>query len=182
MSAIPTTFRSLSRQFRRNPWFLAVAVVTLGVGIGATTSIFAVVDGVLLRPLPYAEADRLVALKHDSPGLGMDQLELSDGTYALYRKENRVLADLGIYRSGAVTLAGGGGPERIQSAEATGSIFSVLRVRPALGRMIQQADEAPGAEKVVVLSDGLWRRCATPSSGTSSGCSGSSSAASAASC
>jgi putative ABC transport system permease protein len=158
MSAIPTTFRSLSRQLRRNPWFLAVAVITLGVGIGATTSIFAVVDAVLIRPLPYAEADRLVALKHDSPGLGTDQLEMSDGTYVLYRKENRVLADLGIYRSEAATLTGAGTPERLQSAEVTGSIFQVLRVRPALGRMIQEADEKPGAEKVAVLSDGLWRR------------------------
>jgi predicted permease len=158
MSAVLTTFRSLSRELRRSPWFLAVAVLTLGVGIGATTAIFAVVDAVLLRPLPYAEADRLVALKHDSPGLGMDQLEMSDGTYLLYRKENRVLADLGIYQSRPVTLTGAGDPERLQSAEATGSIFQVLRVKPALGRMLQEADEAPGAEKVVLLSDGLWRR------------------------
>ncbi|HEY0556186.1 MAG TPA: ABC transporter permease, partial [Thermoanaerobaculia bacterium] len=157
MSAVPTIFRSLSRELRRNPWFLVVAVITLGVGIGATTAIFAVVDAVLIRPLPYPDSGRLVALKHDSPGLGMDYLELSDGTYVLYRKENRVLADLGIYRSGAVTLAGGG-PERLGSADVTGSIFSVLRVKPALGRMIQEADEKPGAEKVAVLSDGLWRR------------------------
>jgi putative ABC transport system permease protein len=158
MSVAVTTLRSLSRELRRSPWFLAIAVITLGVGIGATTAIFAVVDAVLIRPLPYAEADRLVALKHDSPGLGMDQLEMSDGTYVLYRKENRVLADLGIYRNEAVTLTGAGNPERLESAEATGSIFSVLRVKPALGRMIREADERPGAEQVAVLSDGLWRR------------------------
>jgi predicted permease len=158
MSAVPTIFRSLSRELRRSPWFLVIAVITLGVGIGATTAIFAVVDAVLIRPLPYPDADRLVALKHDSPGFGMDDLGMSDGTYVLYRRENRVLADFGIYRGGAVTLTGGGGPERLESADATGSIFSVLRVRPALGRMIQEADEKPGAEKVAVLSDALWRR------------------------
>jgi putative ABC transport system permease protein len=158
MSSVPATFRSLLRGLRRSPGFLLVAVITLGVGIGATAAIFSVVDAVLIRPLPYLEPDRLVGVWNDAPGINFRHFEQSTGSYAIYRRENRVLTDLGIYSEGSVTLTGLETPERLGATAATGSVFSLLRVPPAHGRAIQEADEKPGAEKVAVLSDRLWRR------------------------
>lgn len=158
MGSILASFHSLARELGRAPGFLLVTVITLGVALGANAALFTVFNAVLIRPLPYPDPDRLVALKHDAPGFGVDYFQLSDGTYALYRKENRVLADLGIYRNGAVTLTGGGAPERLASANVTGSLFSVLESPAELGRTLQEADEKPGAEPVAVLADGLWRR------------------------
>jgi putative ABC transport system permease protein len=158
MGFVLSTLRSLARELRRRPGFLLVAVITLGVGIGANAAIFSVVDAVLLRPLPYAQPERLVGVWNDAPGLKLRHFQQSFGTYVLYRRDNRVFADLGIYQDGAVTLAGAQGPERQTAAWVTGSIFSVLKVPAALGRTIQEADEKPGAEKVVLLADPLWRR------------------------
>jgi putative ABC transport system permease protein len=158
MSPVLATFRSLVRGLRRSPGFLLVAVITLGVGIGANAAIFSVVDAVVIRPLPYPEPDRLVGVWHDAPGIKMRHFEHSTGSYFLYRRENRVLADFGVCSNGSATLTGRQTPERLGASLVTGSIFAVLRVPPAHGRAIQEADERPGAEKVVVLSDRLWRR------------------------
>jgi predicted permease len=158
MPAILPSFRSMVRGFLRSPGFVLITVLTLGLGIGANAAIFTVVNAVLLRPLPYPEPDRIVAVWHTAPGLGMAQFEQTDATYLMYRKHNRVLEDLGIYWDGAVSLTGGQEPERLVAAGVTGSVFHVLRVPPALGRTIQETDEGPGAEPVAVLSEGLWRR------------------------
>ncbi len=157
MSSLLAPFRSLARELSRHPGFLLVAVVTLAVGIGANAAIFSVVNAVLIRPLPFSEPERLVGVWHTAPGLKMDQFELSDGSYVLYRANNKVLEDLGIFREGSVTLTGGETPERVDASGATAALFDVLRVKPRLGRGIQAADEKPGAEKVAVISDKLWR-------------------------
>ncbi|HET9210154.1 MAG TPA: ABC transporter permease, partial [Thermoanaerobaculia bacterium] len=153
-----TSFRTLARSFRRAPGFFLIAVFTLAVGIGANAAIFTVVNAVLLQPLPYPEPERVMAITHTAPALEMDRLELSDGTYFVYDRDSRSFESLGIYLDTSVTLTGGQEPERIGAVRATDGVFSTLRVPPALGRTIQEADEKPGAEPVVVLSDGLWRR------------------------
>ena len=159
MSVLPDPLRSLARELRRHPAFLSIAVITLGVALGANAAIFTVADAVLLRPLPFPAADRLVVVRHDAPGLKLGELiDMSEAVYVLYRKENRVLSDLGIYSPEEATVSGGLAPERVASATVTGSVFNVLGVPPARGRTIQEADEKPGAEKVVVISDELWRR------------------------
>ncbi|HEX6901330.1 MAG TPA: ABC transporter permease [Thermoanaerobaculia bacterium] len=158
MRALSTALRSLARELRRSPAFLLLSVLTLALGIGATAAIFTVVHSVLIRPLPFPEPDRLAGVWHSAPGLNMDKFEHSDGTYLLYRRNNRVLEDLGMYLDSSVTLTGGDRPERVGAAGVTGSVFTVLGVPAILGRTIQAADEKPGAEKVAVLSDALWRR------------------------
>ena len=155
-SAIPS-LRPLARAFRRNPGFVLIAVLTLAAGIGANAAIFSVVDAVLIRPLPYPEPERIVAVWHTAPGIEMPQFELSDASYLLYRQRNRVLEDLGIYWDGSQTLTGQGEPRRVGASGLTASVFSVLRAQAALGRTLQAADERPGAEKVVVLSHALWQ-------------------------
>jgi putative ABC transport system permease protein len=143
---------------RRAPGFTALCVLTLAVAIGADTAVFSIVDAVLLRPLPYPRAERLVGLWQTLPGLGLEQVGLSDATYLLYRGHRRALAEVGIYRRGLVNLTGGDVPERVPSAQATATLFAVLGVAPALGRAFDPAEERPGAPPVAVLSDALWRR------------------------
>jgi predicted permease len=158
MLSASALFRCITRAFRRAPGFFLVAVLTLAVGIGANAAIFTVVNAVLLQPLPYPEPERIMAVSHTAPGLDMERLELSDGTYFVYDRDNKSLESLGIFWEGSATLAGGGEPLRVGASGTTAGVFSVLRVPPTLGRTIQEADEKPGAEPVVVLSDGLWRR------------------------
>ncbi|HET9210155.1 MAG TPA: ABC transporter permease [Thermoanaerobaculia bacterium] len=158
MLSVSASFRTIARSFRRAPGFFLIAVFTLAVGIGANAAIFTVVNAVLLQPLPYPEPERIMAISHVAPGLDMQDFELSDGTYFVYDRDNQSFESLGIFWDGSVTLTGGDEPERIGAAGTTGGFFSVLRVPPALGRTLQEADEKPGAEPVVVLSDGLWRR------------------------
>jgi len=150
--------RSLLPRRQGSTVFLLIVVLAFAVGLGANAAIFSIVNGVLIRPLPYFEPDRLVGVWHRAPGLKLDRFNLSNGTYLLYRRENRVLEDLGLYSVGAMNLAGGAAPERLDVAWGTGSAFTALRVPAALGRTIQEEDERPGAEKVVVLSSSLWRQ------------------------
>src|SRR4051812_12777798 len=149
--------RSLARGLRHNPGFLLVVVITLAVGLGATVAIFSVVDGVLIRSLPYPEPERLVGLWHTAPGTRLDRLDLSGGASVLYREENKVLEDLGIYATTAVNSSIGGAPSRLVATVATGSVFSVLGMSAALGRGIQPADDKPGAARIAVLSYPLWK-------------------------
>ncbi|HWM94889.1 MAG TPA: ABC transporter permease [Thermoanaerobaculia bacterium] len=146
------------RGLRKAPSFFLLTILTLGVGIGATAALFTVVNTVLIRPLPYPEADRIVSVQHTAPGMGMEEAPLSDATYLLYRKENRVLQDLGIYWDGAATLTGGQEPERVGTAGVTPSVFGVLRIQPALGRNFTEEEGGPGTQPVAILSHGLWQR------------------------
>ena len=158
MLTLFASLRTTARALRRTPGFFLIAVFTLAVGIGANAAIFTVVNSVLLQPLPYADPERIMGIKHTAPGLDMQEFEMSDGTYFVYQRDNRSFESLGIYWDGSVTLTGGQTPERVDASGATAGVFTVLRVPPALGRTVQEADEKPGAEKVAVLSDGLWRR------------------------
>jgi putative ABC transport system permease protein len=152
-----TLFRRAARNLRRAPGFTALCVLTLAVGIGADTAVFSVLDTVLLRPLPYAHADRLLWIGHTVPGLGLDEVGLSDGTYALYRAHQRSFSELGLYRAGPVNLAGEDGPRRLPAATVTASALRALGVAPRLGRSFDTAEEQPGGRPVALVGDRLWR-------------------------
>jgi putative ABC transport system permease protein len=152
-----TAIRATARGFRKSPGFLFVTVLTLALGIGATAALFTVVNAVLIRPLPYPEPERVVYIQLSAAGMGVDDAQLSDAVYLLYRKENTVLEDMGIYWDGAVTLTGEREPERLGAGGLSPSIFSILRVPPTLGRSFVEDDSKPGAEPVALLSDALWK-------------------------
>ena len=151
--------RQVLRNLMRHPGFAIVTVVTLALGIGANTVIFSVVNSVLLQPLSFPDADRLVRVYHSAPGLniGMDDIGLADATYFFFR-ERFFLEDLAVYREGAANLSGGDTPERVDSLSSSYTLFATLGVPPALGRPFAPEDELPDAPPVVILSDGLWRR------------------------
>jgi predicted permease len=150
------SIRSLAFKLARTPTFTAVAVVTLAVGIGANTAIFSVVNGVLLKPLPYPEPDRLVTVGPTAPGLGYDQISLSDATYFYFRENNRTLENLAAWNTPTRNLTGLERPLRLDVAAVTHTIFRTLRVSPALGRPFVEDDDLPGAAAVAVLTHDLW--------------------------
>ncbi len=152
------TLRSLVRGLLRSPAFTALAVLTLAVGIGATTAVFSLVNAILLRPLPFSEPERLVGVWHSAPGLDIQQFEHSLGTYVMYQRHARSIEEIGLYDAGSASLTDGASPERVTAAGATASLFTVLRVAPARGRVFVEGDEHPDAEPTVILSDALWRR------------------------
>ncbi|MES2523444.1 MAG: ABC transporter permease, partial [Gemmatimonadota bacterium] len=149
-----------ARTLRRTPGFTLIASLTLAIGLGATVAIFSVLDAVVLRPLAYRNADALVSVLHPAvvPGSGERRWGLSPGGYFFLRANNASLADLAMYRNTGFPVTNGGEAEMTQVAQVTASIFPVLQARPAAGRLLTEADDKPGAPKVVVLSHEFLQR------------------------
>jgi predicted permease len=136
------------------------ASLTLVIGIGAAIAIFALVNGVLLRPLAYGDPDRLVGVWHNLPGVSIPKGSQTAGTYFTYRQLVRSIEGIGVYQRSAVNLSdprGGGEPQRVQSANVSASVIPVLQVAPLLGRTFTEAEDLPNGPSVVVISEGLWR-------------------------
>ena len=146
------------RGLRRAPGFAAAALFTLALGIGAATAIFSVAYGVLLRPLPFPAPERLVEVSIDLAGAGTAHGSLSAPEYVDLTRDARSFAGLAAWRPTARTLGGDGRPERVRVTSATASFFGVFGVRAAVGRTYGAAEDGPGGEPVIVLSDALWRR------------------------
>ncbi|MCP3960229.1 MAG: ABC transporter permease [bacterium] len=158
MDSLLRPLHTVVRKLLRSPMFTVISVLTLAIGIGANAAIFTVVQGVLIRPLPFPESERLMGVWHTAPGIELPQFEQSDATYLLYRRHNRFFEDIGIYDPATVNLTGGERPERLPSADVTASLFPLLRIPPALGRVFDEGDERPGAEPVVLIGHELWTR------------------------
>ena len=145
-----------ARTLRRQPGFSATAILTLALGIGATTAVFSVVYGVLLKPLPFRDPDRLVSLYHVTPASQKDIQPAA--AYFTYRENGRVFEDIGLLQGGNVTVTRSGVPERAQVMRVTDGTLSLLGVRAELGRLIQKEDDAPGAPLRVVLTHAYWQQ------------------------
>jgi putative ABC transport system permease protein len=143
------------RRLFKSPGFTLVAVVTLALGIGANSAIFSVVNGVLLKPLPFPESDRLVGLFHVSEGhrAVMSGPNFNDVMHAATSFENAAATS-----TGRVILTGDGEPARLKQAEVSASLFDVLRVRPEIGRAFNADENTPGKTGVVILSHALWQQ------------------------
>ncbi|MPY86934.1 MAG: FtsX-like permease family protein [Luteitalea sp.] len=157
MSGIFADLRYALGALRRSPGFTAVAVLTLALGIGANTAIFSVINGVLLRPLPYPESSRLVSVASQFPSLGFDRFWISAPEFLELRDWNRSFENIGGYRTGLASVGGVDRPVRVTSASATADVFTTLGVRAQLGRTFTEAEDLPGGPSVTVVSDELWR-------------------------
>jgi predicted permease len=144
------------RTLRRNPGYALVAVLTLALGIGANTAIFTVINGVLLKPLPYAEQDRIVHLDQTAKVVGPDMLGLSVQEYQDFRDQGHTFAAVAEYHSMNFTLLGTKNPERVTTGVVSSNFFDVLGVKPVLGRMFTPADESRNAPPVLLLGYGYW--------------------------
>src|SRR5262245_39360237 len=145
------------RGLTRNRAFTGATVLTLALGISASTAVFTLVDGVLIRPLPFPRSERLVSLQHEGRG-GQDQLPMSQGLYVLYGRRARTLESLSLYTSTNVNLVMAGEPERIAAQVVTPGYFHTLGVKLAQGREFSAVEGAPGGEAVVLLSAGFRQR------------------------
>jgi predicted permease len=150
--------RHALRRLRKSPAFTATVVLTLALGIGATAAIFSVVDGVLLKPLPYSHPEQLVAVWLTAPGMNTKDLNPSPATYFVFRDQNRTFQDLGLYTGVSRNVTGIGEPEHVAGLDVTYGLLSTLGVRPMLGRLFTRADDTPGSAATVMLTYGYWRR------------------------
>src|SRR5687767_14030463 len=148
--------RYAARVFSKQPAFAAAAVLTLALGIGATTAIFSVVYGVLLKPLPFHEPERLVSLQQIAPhGAGANH---GPGTYLTYRENYQAFEGIGAWDPTERSITGDGAPERVQGLLVSASTLPLLRVQPVLGRGFSAQDDTPGAPPRVLLTHGYWQR------------------------
>ena len=145
------------RNLRKSPGYAVVTVLTLALGIGVNSAIFSVVNGVLLKPLPYQQPDQLVFITSQFPTLGFDQFWVSAPEFVEFRERNKSFAEVGAYRAGAVNLGTTDQPRRVNSAIVTSELMPVLGVAPIRGRQFTREDTLPGAEDVAILSQEIWQ-------------------------
>jgi len=157
MDTLLADIRYSLRSIRKNPGVIAVAVLSLGLGIGANVAIFSAVDVFMFRPLPYPNADRLVHVYSTVPARGWTYNVVSIPDYLDFREQSRTL-DIGASYGSDVNLSGSEGPERIDSERASWNYFQVLQVQPVLGRLFTPEEERVGQHRVAIMSHGLWQR------------------------
>lgn len=158
MTSLIQDLRFGVRMLVGRPSFTALAVLTLALGTGATTAIFSVVDGVLLRPLPFADPGRLVVVWEASPERGLPFMNLSPPNAADFEARSRSLEDLAFWTERSYTVAIGTGAEQLYGATVSHDLFPLLGIAPVAGRTFTPAEDRPNGAKVVMLSHGLWRR------------------------
>jgi len=148
------------RRLAHAPGFALVVVLTLALGIGANTAIFSVVESVLIKPLPFPQAENLVGVWHLAPGVqGISgNISCAPTMYFTYREENRTFQQFGLWNSGGSSVTGVAEPERVRVLSVTYGALQALSVEPALGRWFSQADDTPGAPETVILTYGYWQR------------------------
>jgi predicted permease len=151
------------RVLNRQRMFAAVAVLTLAIGIGATTAVFSVVNGVLLRPLAYPEPERLVALRLLAPGAPgiadvSGDFRLSESMFFTFAEQNRAFEHVGIWYAATATVTGAGEPEEVRGVHLSHGTLQALAVTPVVGRWLSQADQQPGGPARVMLGHGYWQR------------------------
>ena len=151
-----TDMRYAVRQLRKTPGFTLVAILTLGFGIGATSAIFSVINGVMLRPLSYPESDRLMSVFEIVPQFG--RFSVAPANFLDWRQQNRVFERISTYANGSDTFVSDDGPERLLMASVSWDIFETLGVTPALGRGFRPEEDLPNQNAVIVLSHGMWIR------------------------
>ena len=145
------------RRLGRMPLFASVAVLTLAIGIGANTAIFSVVQGVLLKPLPYPHSEQIVAIDHSAPGINLPSAGAAPFLYFTYREQGRTFQDVGLWNAGTVSVTGLAEPEEVPTLFVTDGVLPILGAQPQLGRLFTRTDAAAGSPETVVLTAGYWR-------------------------
>src|SRR5690242_3412279 len=146
------------RSLVKKPAFTIVAILTLALGVGANTAIFSIVNAVLLRPLPFRDADRLVRIYFNEPGVGLRDVRFSKPELDDLQTRSGVFEDVSPIYEGSEDLTGAGQPEHLGGVNGSFSYFSMLGVSPQVGRLFGPQDFVPGFAAEAVISDGLWRR------------------------
>jgi putative ABC transport system permease protein len=157
LDGILQDLRYTLRRLRATPGFTLVSIGTLALGLGATSAIFSVINGVLLKPLPYAHPEQLVAVWMTAPGVKITDLNMAPSVYFTMCDEERAFQAVSIFATGSTTVTGKTHPEEVQAVFATHELLPILGVKPQLGRLFAAADDDPKGTRTVMLSDGYWR-------------------------
>lgn len=163
LESILADARLALRRLRRTPGFAFTVLLTLAIGIGANTAVFTVVDRILLKPLPYPDSGRLVALWLNAPGAGglsnfSSGLQLSTSMYLTFADHNQTFQSIGIWSPGTANITGIAEPEQVQGIGVSSGVLETLGIPPAVGRWFNQADQDPRGQKSIILSYGYWQR------------------------
>ena len=160
LETLSSDTRHALRGLRRAPAFAAVVILTLALGIGANAAIFAVIDSILIRPLPYPQAEALVGVWHTAPGVpGVPStIGCTPSMYFTYREENKTFEHFGVWRSGDASVTGVAEPELLRALLVTYGVLDAAGVKPVLGRWFSRADDTPGSAETVMLTFGYWQR------------------------
>ena len=158
MGSLTTQLRQVLRRLGRAPLFTALTLLTLAVGIGGNTAIFSVIEGVLLKPLPYPHPEELVAVWLTARGLNIKDLDPSPADYLIYREQNRTFQDMGLYMWDSRNVTGLAQPEHVAGMDVSDGLLPILGVTPILGRSFTRGDDSPGSAETVMLTYGYWHR------------------------
>ena len=158
MGEFRNQLRQVFRRLARAPMFTAITLITLAAGVGANTVVFSVLEGVLLKPLPYPRAEDLVGVWQTAPGLNIKDLNIAPSTYFIFREQNQSFVDVGAYQYDSVSITGVAEPEQVRALRVTDGTLPLLGVTPTLGRTFSRQDDTAGAPPTAVLSYAYWRR------------------------
>jgi putative ABC transport system permease protein len=158
VSGFGNQLKHVLRRLMRSPMFTVVTLVTIAIGVGANSAIFSVINGVLLKPLPYSNPERLVSVWQSAPGIGITDLNASPSDYFTFREENRTFQHYGLWTGDSVSVTGLAAPEQVQALDVTSGTLEALGVQPVLGRWFTLKDETHGSPETVILAHGYWQR------------------------
>jgi len=158
MAMFTDQLKQVLRRLGRAPMFTAITLFTLAIAVGANTAIFSVVEGVLLKPLPYPQADRLIGVWHTAPGVNLPNLNMAPSIYFIDREQNTTFQDIGAYDGDAVNVTGSGQPEHVRGLDVTDGTLPILGVTPVLGRLFTRKDDSAGSPETVLISYAYWQQ------------------------
>jgi predicted permease len=158
MAFFAEQLKQVSRRLFRAPLFTTITLITLAVGIGANTVVFSVVEGVLLKPLAYPQADRLIGIWHLAPGIGFDNLNMAPFLYFIDREQSTTLEDVGMYNGDSLAVTGVGTPEHVSGMDVTDGTLPMMGVKPVLGRLFTRRDDTADAPRTIILSYRYWQK------------------------
>jgi predicted permease len=150
--------RQVLRRLGRAPLFTAITLITLAAGVGANTVIFSVLEGVLLKPLPYPHSERLIGVWHQAPGINIPNLNMAPSIYFIDREQSTTFQDIGAYTGDSFSVTGIGEPEQVNGLDVTDGTLPLLGVVPAVGRLFTREDDLPGTPETVLISYGYWHQ------------------------
>ena len=158
MSSFKNQLRQVLWRLGRAPMFSVITLITLAAGVGANTVVFSVLEGVLLKPLPYPHSEELVGVWHTAPGINIPELNMSPSNYFVYREQGHSFQDVGMYQGDSMSVTGVGEPEQVRALDVSDGTLPILGVQPALGRLFRHEDDVPGAPETAILSNAYWRK------------------------
>ena len=158
MAMLINQLRQALRRLGRAPMFTAITLLTLAIGVGANTVIFSVIEGVLLKPLPYPHADQLIGVWHTAPGINIKDLNMAPSIYFIDREQSTTLQDIGVYDGDAVNVTGTGQPQHLRGLDVTDGTLPLLGVTPTLGRLFTRKDDTAGSPETILISYAYWQQ------------------------